>query len=52
MFRKHSTDFDIGYMLNTGLAGYIYDFSVDYQAISNDKILDIHKCLMKNNNIV
>ena len=47
-----STDFGIGHMLNTGLAGYIYDFSVDYRAISNDKILDIHKYLMKKNNIV
>ena len=47
-----STDFDIGHMLNTGLAGYIYDFSVDYRAISNDKILDIHKYLMKYSNIV
>ena len=34
-------------MLNTRLAGYIYDFSVDYRAISNDKILDIHNYLMK-----
>ena len=47
-----STDFDIGHMLNTGLAGYIYDFSVHYRAISNDKILEIHKYLMKKNNIV
>ena len=39
-------------MLNIGLAGYSFDFSVDYQAISNDKILDIHNYLMKNNNIV
>ena len=47
-----STDFDIGHMLNTGLVGYIYDFSVDYRAISNDEILDIHKYLMKKSNIV
>ena len=39
-------------MLNTGLARYIYDFSVDYRAISNDKILDIHMYLTKKNNIV
>ena len=44
-----STDFDIGHMLNTGLAGYIYDFSLDYQVISNDKVLDIHNYLMKKN---
>ena len=30
----------------------VYDFSVDYWAIANDKIFDIHKYLMKNNNIV
>ena len=28
-----------------------YDFSVDYGAIAVDDILDIHKCLMKKNNI-
>ena len=36
----------------TGLRGYVYDFSVDYWGIANDKILDIHKYLMKKNNIV
>ena len=36
----------------TGLSGYVYDFSVDYWAIANDKRLDIHKYLMKKNNIV
>ena len=36
----------------TGLTGYVYDFIVDYWAIANDKILDIHNCLMKENNIV
>ena len=29
------------------LYGNVYDFSVDYSAISNDKILDIHAYLMK-----
>ena len=33
-------------MLNTGLAGYIHDFSVDYRAISNNKILGIRNYLM------
>ena len=47
-----SKDLDLGYMEKTGLPGYIYDFSVDYWAIANDKILDIHKCLMKKNNII
>ena len=37
-----SKDFYLGYMEKTGLTGYIYDFSVEYWAIANDKILDIH----------
>ena len=37
---------------DTGLYGNVYDFSVDYSAITNDEILDIHKYLMKKNNIV
>ena len=39
-------------MLETGLFGYVYDFSVDYWAIANDKILDIYKYLIKKNNII
>ena len=35
----------------TGLNRHVYDFSVDYDAIANDKILDIHKYLMEKNNI-
>ena len=31
---------------------YVYDFSVDYSDVTNDEILDIHKYLMKKNNIV
>ena len=34
------------------LYGNIYDFSVDYSTISNDKILDIHVYLMKKNGII
>ena len=34
------------------LYGNVYDFSVDYSAISNDKIQDIHAYLMKKNGIV
>ena len=30
--------------------GNFYDFSVDYSAITNDEILDIHNYLMKKNN--
>ena len=39
-------------MEDTGLNVYVYDFSVDYDAISVDDIKDIHKCFMKKNNIV
>ena len=34
------------------LYGNVYDFSVDYSSITNDKILGIHMYLMKKNNIV
>ena len=37
---------------DTGLYGNVYDFSISYSAITNDEILDIHKYLMKKNNIV
>ena len=36
----------------TGLNGNVYDFSVDYDAIAVDDILDIHKYLMKKNNMI
>ena len=36
----------------TGFKGYVYDFSVNYDAISVDDIKDIHKYLMKKNDIV
>ena len=36
----------------TGFTGFVYDFSVDYDAIAVDEILDVHKYLMKKNNIV
>ena len=32
--------------------GYAYDFSVDYDVTSVDGIKDIHKYLMKKNNII
>ena len=37
---------------DTGLYGSVYDISVDYSTITNDKIVDIHNYLMKKNNIV
>ena len=39
-------------MKKTGFNGYVYDFSVDYDATDIDDIKDIHKYLMKKNNIV
>ena len=36
-------------MKKTGLNGYVYDFSVDYDANAVDDILDIPKYLMKQN---
>ena len=39
-------------MKRTGFNGYLYDFSVDYNAIAADDIVDIHKCLMKKNNMI
>ena len=39
-------------MKKAGLNGYVYDFSVDYDAIAVDDMLDIHNCLTKKNDIV
>ena len=47
-----SKDFSVDNMKKTGLNGYVYDFSVDYDAIAVDEILDIHKYLMKKNDIL
>ena len=47
-----SKDWSVGNIKKTGFTGYVYDFSVDYHAIAADDIKDIHKYLMKKNNIV
>ena len=47
-----SKDWPVDNLKDTGLNGYIYDFSVDYDATSVDDIKDTHKYLMKKNNIV
>ena len=47
-----SKDWLVDNMRKTGFNGYAYDFIVDYDAISVDDIKDIHKYLMKKNNIV
>ena len=46
-----SKDWSVDNMKKTGLNGYVYDFSVDYDAIAVDDILDIHNYLMKKNEI-
>ena len=44
---KISKDWSVDNIRKTGLSGYVYDFSVDYDTIAVDDILDIHKYLMK-----
>ena len=46
-----SADFNQADRKSMGLYEYVYDFSVDYNAITNDKIHDIHRYLMEKNNI-
>ena len=36
---------------NTGLFGEVYDFAVDYTAVSIGEIYNVHRCLMKKNGI-
>ena len=47
-----SKDWSVENVKKTGLNGYVYDFSVDYDPISVDDMKDIQKYLMKKNNIV
>ena len=46
-----SKDWSTDNMKKTGFNGYIYDFSVGYDATDVDDIKDIHKYLMKKNNM-
>ena len=39
-------------MKQTGFNGYVYNFSVDYDAIDVNDVKDIHKYLMKKNDVV
>ena len=52
MFRNISKDWSVDDMKKTGLKACVYDFSVDYDAITVTDILEIHKYLMKKNEIV
>ena len=47
-----SNDWSIDNMKRTGFNGYVYDFRVDYNPTDVDDIKNIHKYLMKKNNIV
>ena len=47
-----SKDWSTDNMKKTRFKGYIYDFSVDYDATDVDDIKDIHKYLMPKNNSV
>ena len=50
--RKHFKRCTNDNMKKTGFNGYIYDFSTDYNAINKSDLSDIHKYLMKKNNMV
>ena len=47
-----SKDWSVDKMKEIAFNGYVYDFSVDFDATDVDDILDIRKYLMKKNNIV
>ena len=50
--RNISKDWSVDNMKKTRFNGYVYDFSIDYDAIAVDDIKDIHEYLIKKNNIV
>ena len=50
--RNISKDWSTDNINKTGFNEYVYDFSVDYDAIDVDNIKDIHKYLMKKNNTI
>ena len=47
-----SKDWSTDNMRKTGFNAYVYGFSVDYDATDIDNIKDIHKYLIKQNNIM
>ena len=47
-----SKDWSVDNLKKTRFTGYVYNFSVDYEAIAADDIKNIHKYLMKKNDIV
>ena len=49
---NNSKDWSVDNMKRTGFNDYVYDFSVDYNTTAVGNILDIHKYLMKKNNMI
>ena len=47
-----SKDWSTDNMKKTGFTGYVLNFSADYNAVTLDHIKDIHKYLMKKNDIM
>ena len=47
-----SKDWSVDIMKRTKFNGQVYGFSVDYDAIEVDDILDIHNYLIKKNDIL
>ena len=47
-----SKDWSVDNIKKTGLNRHVYDFSVDYVAVTVDDILEIHNYLIKNNGVV
>ena len=50
--RNISNDWSTDNMKKAGLTGYVYDFGVDYNAITVNDIKDIYIYLMKKNNMM
>ena len=47
-----SKDWTVDNMKNTRVNAYVYNFSVDYDAIGVDHTFNIHKYLMKKNKMI
>ena len=47
-----SKDWSVDNMKGTGLTGHVYGFSIDFNSTDVDNIKDIHKYLMKKNDII
>ena len=47
-----SRDWSVDNLKKTGLNGYVYGFTVDYDIIAVDDILDIHTYLIKKKNMI